>query len=99
MLEPMKMGYNTYALEMFRCNEVMPYFNGKHYAHLLKLVLDRYSFEKRHLKLIKRVGLTWSLTNDVKVKKDFADSVRELINPSVTFGFEFFNNPVSMKND
>ena len=98
IFEPTRLGDNTYALEMFKCNDIMPYFKGAHYAYLLKLILDRYHFEKKHYRLIHRVGLTWSITNDISVKREFLAKFK-IINPNVCVSYEFFHNPVSIEID
>ena len=92
--EQMIHGHNSYSLGVFRSSDILPYFNGIHYAHLIKQRLNEYGFKKRHYKQLKVIDLTWSVTNDIELKKEFLSSVRKLINPHVqpTPGFYYKPN-------
>ena len=87
-----------HVLAVFRCTEIMPFFEGAHYAYLLKVVLDRYQFEKKHYHRIRRVGFSWSITNDIQVKKDFLLHVRKLIHPMMFVTSDFFRKPIGYVN-
>ena len=96
--EQMIHGHNSYSLGVFRSSDILPYFNGIHYAYLIKQRLDEYGFKKRHYKQLKVIDLTWSVTNDIELKKEFLSSVRKLINPHVQPMHGFYYKPNEYHN-
>eukprot|EP01084_Bolivina_argentea_P130576 230516_1 len=80
----------TYSLASFRCNQIMPYFDGVHYAYLLKGVLDYYEFDAKYYPKIKRAGFSWSITNDIKLKKEYIATVRKIFGKNIKTTDDFY---------
>eukprot|EP01084_Bolivina_argentea_P004014 7596_1 len=82
-----------HSLGSFRASDVMPYLNGYHYAYLLKAVLDQYQFGIEEYDLIEYIGFSWSITNNVDLKRKFLKTVHCLFHNSIAPTSDFFFCP------
>ena len=88
-----KVGYNNFLIATFKSNDILPYFDGVHYAYLLKNVLKHYGFEEKHYSRIQHIGLTWSITHNINMRNQFLNTIRQLFHEGVGVPGDYFNKP------
>eukprot|EP01084_Bolivina_argentea_P124536 220673_1 len=91
--ETLQIGYNQFLIATFKSNDILPYFDGIHYAYLLKYILEHYGFDELYYSRIWMVGFSWSITHDVDVRNEYLDTVREIFNENVETVGDYFKKP------
>mmetsp|Transcript_39503 Transcript_39503/g.48893 ORF Transcript_39503/g.48893 Transcript_39503/m.48893 type:complete len:343 (+) Transcript_39503:67-1095(+) len=84
---------DIYELANFKSIDIMPYFNGNHYAYLIKYVLKLHGF--RCYKSIKHLGLSWAITNDQLIREQLLSKMKHIlgdhVQPLPNYWWSLFN--------